>query len=59
MTYEELRKEIIISIGGEDSITVTLFDEFAKSDSSSESSLEGSFIAVESSPESNAKSVKV
>ncbi|RGB29974.1 hypothetical protein C1646_712347 [Rhizophagus diaphanus] len=59
LSYEELRKEIIITIGGEDSITVTSFDEFAKSDSSSESSLEGSFIAVESSPESNAKSVKV
>ncbi|GBC08366.1 hypothetical protein RclHR1_08060014 [Rhizophagus clarus] len=58
LSYEELRKEVIRTIGGEDgddSITVTLFDDFVKPDSPNESSMEGSYIAVGSS----IKSVKV
>jgi len=44
-----LRKEIITAIGNDEFTTVTLIDDFAKSDSSSESSMDESFIAVNAS----------
>ncbi len=44
-----MRKEIISTIAGEgseDGITVTSVDDFVKSDSSSENSMDGSYIAL-------------
>ncbi|RIA82120.1 hypothetical protein C1645_835866 [Glomus cerebriforme] len=45
-SFGELHKEIISTIGDDDDITVTLIDDSVKSDSTSESSMDGSFIAL-------------